>query len=96
MDCEIKKDSKAFAAYGKTLIAERHRHRYEFNSAFSDIFDDNFICSGWNPQTNLVEIVELKNHPWFIACQYHPEFVSRPERAHPLFREFIGAALKAR
>ena len=95
-DCEIKKDSKAFAAYGKTLIAERHRHRYEFNSAFSDIFDDNFICSGWNPQTNLVEIVELKNHPWFIACQYHPEFVSRPERAHPLFREFIGAALKAR
>lgn len=95
-DCEIKKDSKAFAAYGKTLIAERHRHRYEFNSAFSDIFDDNFICSGWDPQTNLVEIVELKNHPWFIACQYHPEFVSRPERAHPLFREFIGAALKAR
>ncbi len=95
-DCEIKKDSKAFAAYGKTLIAERHRHRYEFNSAFSDIFDDNFICSGWNPQTNLVEIVELKTHPWFIACQYHPEFVSRPERAHPLFREFIGAALKAR
>ncbi len=95
-DCEIKKDSKAFAAYGKTLIAERHRHRYEFNSAFSDIFDDNFICSGWNPQTNLVEIVELKNHPWFIACQYHPEFVSRPERAHPLFREFIGAAVKAR
>lgn len=95
-DCEIKKDSKAFAAYGKTLIAERHRHRYEFNSAFSDIFDDNFICSGCNPQTNLVEIVELKNHPWFIACQYHPEFVSRPERAHPLFREFIGAALKAR
>ena len=95
-DCEIKKDSKAFAAYGKTLIAERHRHRYEFNSAFSDIFDDIFICSGWNPQTNLVEIVELKNHPWFIACQYHPEFVSRPERAHPLFREFIGAALKAR
>ena len=95
-DCEIKKESKAFAAYGKALIAERHRHRYEFNSAFSDIFDDNFICSGWNPQTNLVEIVELKNHPWFIACQYHPEFVSRPERAHPLFREFIGAALKAR
>lgn len=95
-DCQIEPNTKAFAAYGKTMISERHRHRYEFNSAFSDIFDDSFICSGRNPQTNLVEIVELKNHPWFVACQYHPEFISRPERPHPLFKEFIGHALKAR
>ncbi len=93
-DCKVSRDSKAFQAYGKELISERHRHRYEFNKAFQDIFDENFICSGINPQTNLVEIVEMKNHPWFVACQFHPEFASRPQRPHPLFREFVDAAIK--
>lgn len=91
-DCQIEKDTKTFKAYQNTLIKERHRHRYEFNNEFKEIFDDDFIVSGVNPQTNLVEIVELKNHPWFVACQFHPEFLSRPYRPQPLFREFIGAA----
>ena len=75
-------------------IKERHRHRYEFNNKFSEVFSKDLIVSGRNPQKNLVEIVELKNHPWFVACQFHPEFLSRPQRPHPLFRDFIGAAIK--
>lgn len=93
-DCELLDNSKTFQAYGKKIIKERHRHRYEFNNEFLDIFDNNFIRSGINPGTGLVEIIELKNHPWFIACQFHPEFVSRPYRPHPLFRDFIWAAIK--
>ncbi len=93
-DCKLQADSKTMLAYGTDIIHERHRHRYEFNNKFADVFDDDFIKSGINPETNLVEIVELKNHPWFIACQFHPEFVSRPYRPHPLFKDFIGAAIK--
>ncbi len=92
-DCQLTPNTKTALAYQQTLIKERHRHRYEFNNKFLNIFDDNFIVAGTNPQTDLVEIVELKNHPWFVACQFHPEFLSRPQRPHPLFREFIGAAL---
>ncbi|MDE7263279.1 MAG: CTP synthase [Anaeroplasmataceae bacterium] len=93
-DCKIMPKTKTMLAYGKELIKERHRHRYEFNNAYEDVFDENFVRSGVNPETGLVEIVELKNHPWFIACQFHPEFVSRPYRPHPLFRDFIGATIK--
>lgn len=93
-DCHLAPNTKSLEAYGKIEIQERHRHRYEFNNKYLSIFDDEFIVSGVNPQTNLVEIVEHKNHPWFVACQFHPEFLSRPQRPHPLFREFIRAALK--
>lgn len=92
--CDIAKDTKTYFAYGTESVKERHRHRYEFNSDFADIFDGDFVVSGINPGTNLVEIIELKTHPWFIACQFHPEFASRPYRPHPLFRDFIGAAIK--
>lgn len=92
--CDLAKDTKTYLAYGTDSITERHRHRYEFNNEYSSIFDDEFILSGRNPETNLVEIIELKSHPWFIACQFHPEFASRPYRPHPLFRDFIGAMIK--
>lgn len=89
-ECKIIKDTKAYEAYKCELIKERHRHRYEVNPAFKDKFNDgNFIVSGINPQTNLTEIIELKNHPWFVACQFHPEFKSRPLNSSPLFTEFI-------
>ncbi|MDE6655444.1 MAG: CTP synthase, partial [Anaeroplasmataceae bacterium] len=91
--CKLKSDTNTYKAYGAEYIQERHRHRYEFNSAFSDVFDDDFIISGINEETQLVEIIELRNHPWFVACQFHPEFVSRPYRPHPLFRDFIGASI---
>ncbi|MDE6584891.1 MAG: CTP synthase [Anaeroplasmataceae bacterium] len=93
-DCVLTPNTKTSLAYGKEVIQERHRHRYEFNNEFMNIFDDDFIVSGINLETNLVEAVELKNHPWFVACQFHPEFASRPQRPHPLFRDFIGAAIK--
>ena len=93
-DCNITPNTKTMLAYNADSISERHRHRYEFNNAYSDVFDGDFVISGINAETKLVEIVELKNHPWFIACQFHPEFVSRPYRPHPLFRDFIGASIK--
>lgn len=92
-DC-FKENTKAFEAYKQTVIKERHRHRYEFNNKYLDrIQNAGMIVSGINPETGLVEIVELKNHPWFIACQFHPEFSSRPNRAHALFSEFIHHAI---
>ena len=92
-DCALVKGTKTYELYGQDLIRERHRHRYEFNNKYKDLFSDgNLIFSGINPQTNLCEIVELKNHPYFIACQFHPEFLSRPLKAHPLFLGFIKAA----
>jgi len=88
--CRIKKETKAYAAYGKELIQERHRHRYEFNNKYKKLFEGSgVVFSGIYQKKNLVEIMELKNHPWFLASQFHPEFKSRPDRAHPLFREFI-------
>ncbi|MBN2604865.1 MAG: CTP synthase [Bacilli bacterium] len=94
-DCEVKEGTLAHKAYGTTSIKERHRHRYEFNNKFKEQLEScGLVVSGINPQTNLVEIVELKDHPFFIASQFHPEFSSRPQRPHPLFREFIGATLK--
>jgi CTP synthase len=93
-NCEVKKDTLAFEAYQKNLIKERHRHRYEFNNIYKDVLEKaGLVFSGTNPETGLAEIVEIPNHKFFIASQFHPEFLSRPQRPHPLFREFIKAAL---
>jgi CTP synthase len=93
--CVVKEGTKAFAAYGEKLISERHRHRYEVNPEFlPKIEAEGLIASGTSPDGTLVEIVELPDHPWFVAGQFHPEFKSRPNRPHPLFRDFIGAATK--
>jgi len=93
-DCEIKKGSKAFHIYGKTKISERHRHRYEFNNEYlKDYEKAGMIASGFNPDTGLVEIVELKDHPFFVAGQFHPELKSTVVNPHPLFVSFVAAAL---
>ncbi len=93
-DCVVKKGTKAYEAYQTENISERHRHRYEVNPAFLDRFNDgNMTVSGTNPQTGLTEIIELKDHPFFVASQFHPEFKSRPLNPHPLFREFIRHAI---
>jgi CTP synthase len=92
--CVIKKDSLAFKAYGISSISERHRHRYEFNNAFKERLEEKgLVFSGTSPDGALVEMVEVKDHPWFLGCQFHPEFKSRPMNPHPLFREFIRASL---
>ncbi|MCL1874077.1 MAG: CTP synthase [Clostridiales bacterium] len=91
--CRLLEDSKSYAAYGTEEADERHRHRYEFNDSFRDAFAKSGMkIAGINPEQNLVEIIELPDHPWFVACQFNPEFKSRPNRSHPLFREFIAAA----
>jgi len=95
--CRIKPETKVHAAYGATEISERHRHRYEFNNAYAKDFEAaGMTLSGISPDNSLVEIVELDDHPWFVACQFHPEFQSNPMRAHPLFRDFIRSVLEAR
>jgi len=94
-NCDITKDTLAHRVYGSEKIKERHRHRYEFNNIFKTQLEQcGLVFSGINPETGLAEIIELPNHPFFIASQFHPEFLSRPQRPHPLFREFIKAALK--
>ena len=91
--CTLTRGSIAHAAYKEDLVWERHRHRYEFNNAFREILKEKgMIFSGCSPDGSLVEIVELAGHPWFVGCQFHPEFKSRPMDAHPLFRGFIAAA----
>jgi len=95
--CRIRPDSRAAAAYGATDIRERHRHRYEFNSRYRPDFEQaGMVISGSCPDGDLAEIVEVPAHPWFVACQFHPEFKSRPLVAHPLFREFIAATMAGR
>jgi len=92
--CALKDGSKAAASYGKKQVDERHRHRYEFNNKFKKLLEkQGMVFSGINPQTGLCEIIELKGHPWFVASQFHPEFVSRPQRPQPLFRDFVGACV---
>ena len=92
--CMISKNSKANLAYGKTKISERHRHRFEFNNKFLKKFEDEgMIPSGINPDNKLVEIIELKDHPWFIGVQFHPEYKSTVENPHPLFVRFVKAAV---
>ena len=95
--CVLKAGSLAAAAYGQSTISERHRHRYEFNNAYrSRLEEAGLLISGASPDGNLVEIIELAGHPWFLGCQFHPEFRSKPMNPHPLFRDFIRAALEAR
>ncbi|MCB0833480.1 MAG: CTP synthase [Bacteroidetes bacterium] len=92
--CVVKKNTKAFSAYGSDLISERHRHRYEFNNAYISQFEQKgMVFSGLSPDQKLVEIIEIKNHPWFVGVQFHPELKSRAIVAHPLFRDFVKAAL---
>jgi CTP synthase len=93
--CRLEEGSLALEAYNKRLITERHRHRYEFNNAYMDILGKaGMVFSGITPDQGLVEIVEWKGHPWFLGCQFHPEFRSKPMEPHPLFREFIKASLR--
>ncbi|TYQ15322.1 UNVERIFIED_CONTAM: CTP synthase [Acetivibrio alkalicellulosi] len=92
--CKIVDDSKNQEIYNQDLIYERHRHRYEFNNEYRDLLiSKGLVIAGLSPSERLVEIIELKNHPWYVGVQFHPEFKSRPNRPHPLFREFIRAAL---
>ncbi|MFN3478785.1 MAG: CTP synthase [Thermodesulfovibrionales bacterium] len=93
--CVLSPGSRAYHAYNMTEISERHRHRYEFNNAYRDILTNRGMkISGQSPDGQLVEIIEIEDHPWFLGCQFHPEFKSRPIEPHPLFRAFIGASLK--
>ena len=93
--CLLREESFAYRAYNKKEISERHRHRYEFNNHFKSALEDKgLVFSGTSPDGELVEIVEIADHPWFVGCQFHPEFKSRPMDPHPLFRDFIKAALE--
>jgi len=92
--CRIENDTNAYEAYQQENISERHRHRYEFNNEFKNRLEESgLVISGMSPSADLVEITELKDHPWFLGCQFHPEFKSRPMKPHPLFRDFINASL---
>jgi CTP synthase len=91
--CRLTNGSLAAKAYGKQVISERHRHRYEFNPAYEETLRKaGLVISGKNPEHNLVEIIEIEDHPWFLGCQFHPEFKSNPLHSHPLFKAFIGAS----
>ena len=92
--CVLQQDSNAGRAYGTQEVSERHRHRFEFNNDYrQQLIEHGLTISGTSPDNNLVEIVELEDHPWFLGCQFHPEFKSKPMKAHPLFRDFISASL---
>lgn len=94
-ECKVVPGTRAAAAYGKDMIVERHRHRFEFNNEYRDVLTGaGLVISGTSPDGRLVEMVEVKDHPWYVGVQFHPEFTSRPNRAQPLFRDFIGHALK--
>ncbi len=93
--CRLRPKTLAAKAYGEKIIFERHRHRYEFNNYYRERFEAlGMIFSGFSPEGSLVEMIEIKSHPWFLAVQFHPEFKSKPTKAHPLFRQFIRAALQ--
>ncbi|HOM29897.1 MAG TPA: CTP synthase, partial [Deltaproteobacteria bacterium] len=95
--CRLEPGTLAMRAYGTDVISERHRHRYEVNPAFEEsLVDKGIVVSGRNPQSALVEIVEVPGHPWFLGCQFHPEFKSKPMSPHPLFKDFIRASLEYR
>ena len=95
--CKLQSGTRAQAAYGNGLVYERHRHRYEFNNEYREqLLEAGYVFSGISPDGRLVEIVELQDHPWFVSCQFHPEFTSRPDRPQPLFRDFVAASLKAK
>jgi CTP synthase len=91
--CKLVPGSRAAVAYGKDLVYERHRHRFEFNNEYrAQLQEAGMVYSGLSPDGKLVEICELADHPWMVSCQFHPEFGSRPSRPHPLFSGFVGAA----
>lgn len=91
--CHLAEGTKARVAFDEELVNERHRHRYEFNNEFrQELMDAGLVVSGTSPDGRLVECVEVKDHPWFVGVQFHPEFKSRPNRPHPLFRDFVKAA----
>ena len=93
--CKLRPDTKCRNLYGEEVIYERHRHRYEFNNAYrAKLEEAGLTLAGVSPNEKLVEIVEVKEHPWFVGVQFHPEFKSRPNRPHPLFVDFVGAALQ--
>jgi CTP synthase len=93
--CKLIKGTKAYQAYGQENISERHRHRFEFNNSYRDILTKNgLVISGINPERDLVEIIELPDHPFFVGTQFHPEFKSRPLKPHPLFKEFVRSCIK--
>ena len=93
--CDLRDGSLAKNSYKKSTVSERHRHRFEFNNAFRDKFEQaGMRFSGTSPDGELVEIMELDGHPWYLGCQFHPELKSSPRTAHPLFESFIAAALK--
>ena len=93
--CVLKKDTFSYEAYKECLIEERHRHRYEFNNKYRDLLvDQGLRIAGTSPDEHLVEIVEVPNHPWFVGVQFHPEFLSRPNRPHPLFMKFLEKAIE--
>jgi CTP synthase len=94
--CKLVPGTLAHRAYGELVVYERHRHRFEFNNEYREVLQEaGLVFSGLSPNGRLVEIVELSGHPWFVASQFHPEFRSRPQRAHPLFRDFVAAAISA-
>ncbi len=94
-DCKLIKNTKAYNAYNQEVISERHRHRFEFNNDYRKVLEEKgLLVSGINPERDLVEIIELKNHPFFVGTQFHPEFKSHPLKPHPLFKEFIKTAIK--
>ena len=94
-ECRLEKDSKAREIYGQDVIVERHRHRYEVNNNYVDRLQKAGLkIGGWSADDTLVEMVELPEHDWFVACQFHPEFTSTPRDGHPLFESFVAAALK--
>lgn len=93
--CQLKADTFASKAYGEVFIQERHRHRYEFNLAYREQMEQaGLVISGTSPDGLLVEIIENPANSWFVGAQFHPEFKSRPNKPHPLFRDFVGAAVK--
>jgi CTP synthase len=93
--CKLEKGSKSYTAYGKSLISERHRHRYEFNGQYLKDFEKaGMKAVGINPDNDLVEVVEIPTHPWFVGVQYHPELKSTVDAPHPLFVRFVKAALE--
>ncbi|MEJ2520598.1 MAG: CTP synthetase, partial [Desulfuromonadales bacterium] len=95
--CSLQDKTLARRIYGQKDIGERHRHRYEFNNTYREQLEKcGLVLSGIYPEENLVEIIEITDHPWFLGCQFHPEFKSRPMSPHPLFESFVGACYKGR
>ena len=91
--CLLEQYTLAQAMYGESEVIERHRHRYEFNNNYKSVLEEACLCfSGLSADKNLVEMIEIPGHPWFVACQSHPEFTSTPRHGHPLFNGFINAA----